>query len=67
MVVLLPSLIDEVREVIIEDVATKNMIGYSFVFAYIIGASFETIGLTLLTKQSMWDAIVQLPGNLWFV
>ena len=52
-----------------EDVATKNMIGYSFVFAYIIGASFDTIGLTLLTKQSMWDAdaIVQLPGNLWFV
>ena len=63
LVVLLPSLIDEAREVIIEDVATKNMIGYSFVFAYIIGASFDTIGLTLLTKQSMWDAIVQLVTN----
>ena len=56
----LPDLIDTARDVIIEDVATKNMIGYTFVFAYLVGAFLDSAGYILMFKDTLWQTIIGL-------
>ena len=61
----LPILIDEAREVIRRDIATKNMMGYTIAGSFFIGAFLETVGGTLLDPKikSFGDVIVQLITN----
>ena len=56
----LPSLIDEAREVIIQDIVTKNMLGYTIAGSFIIGAFLDTVGLTLLEIDSFGQVILNL-------
>ena len=61
----LPLLIDEARDVIRQDIATKNMMGYTIAGSFFIGAFLETVGGTLLDPKikSFGDVIVQLITN----
>ena len=54
----LPLLIDEAREVIRQDIATKNMMGYTIAGSFFIGAFLETVGGTLMEFKS-FGALIQ--------
>jgi len=67
----LPNMIDQTREVIVEDIATENMLGYTLALSYFVGAFFDTIGELLISERFLTDVIsdkefVALQGWLWF-
>ena len=68
----LPSLIDDAREVIVEDTATRNMMGYTIAFSYFLGSTLEIVGFTLMLRRSLKDAAVSLAsrreyyGYVWY-
>ena len=59
----LPRLIDEAREVIIQDIATRNMMGYTIAGSFFIGAFLDTVGLTLLELKSFGELILKLISD----
>jgi len=62
----LPLLIDEAREVISQDIATKNMMGYTIAASFFIGAFLDTVGVTLLELGSFGELILELvTGKFW--
>jgi len=67
----LPNMIDQTRDVIVEDIATENMLGYTIALSYFVGAFFDTIGELLISERLLTDVItdmefVGLLGWLWF-
>merc|ERR1719186_2039699 len=67
----LPNMIDQTRDVIVEDIATKNMLGYTIALAFFVGAFFDTIGELLISERLLTDVITDLEfvgllGWLWF-
>jgi len=60
----LPSDIDRVRNIIVEDIATKNMLGYTKATAYILGAVVDTLA-ELLDREMLLTDLTSDPV-LWF-
>ena len=59
----IPGLIDEARVVIIQEIATKNMLGYTIAGSFVIGAFLDTVGLTLLELDSLSQLINKLISD----
>ena len=67
----LPNLIDQTKDFIVEDIASKNMLGYTIAGSYFVGAFLDTIGELLITGRFIRDVIVKkeflfLMGWLWW-
>ena len=68
----LPSLIDDARDVIVEDTATRNMMGYTIAFSYFLGSTLEILGFTLMLRRSLQDSAASLAsrreyyGYVWY-
>ena len=68
----LPSLIDDAKEVIVEDTATRNMMGYTIAFSYFLGSTLEILGFTLMLRRSLQDTAASLAsrreyyGYVWY-
>ena len=56
----MPARLEEAREVIIKTIATRNMLGFTFVGAYIIGAILDTTAILLLYPNSLTDAVTRI-------
>ena len=61
----LPGRLEAAREVIVRSVATKNMMGYTFVAAYIIGAILDTVAILLLYPNSLAHALTLVLTDSW--
>ena len=59
----IPRLIDEARDVIIQDIATQNMMGYTIAGSFFLGAFLDTVGLTLLELKSFGELILKLISD----
>ena len=57
IIIELPKQIDEARDVIIQDIATKNMLGYTIIAAYMFGMVFDIVGFSLLEFKSLGETI----------
>jgi len=60
----LPNDIDLARDIIIEKIAKKNMLGYTIAFGYFLGAALDTIADFLFNERFLTDII--LDRCLWF-
>jgi len=60
----LPKDIDKARDSIIEDIATKNMLGYTIATAYFLGAALDTVGDFFVNERSLADLVTD--QGLWF-
>ena len=60
----LPSDIDRVKNMIIENIATKNMLGYSYAIAFILGAFIDTLA-EFLDREMLLSDLSSDP-ILWF-
>eukprot|EP00092_Neocalanus_flemingeri_P038742 GFUD01042184.1.p1 GENE.GFUD01042184.1~~GFUD01042184.1.p1 ORF type:complete len:479 (+),score=92.59 GFUD01042184.1:52-1488(+) len=61
----LPNLIDKTKDVIVADIATKNLFGYTIALSYFVGALFDTIGELVVNERLLADLITDL--ELWFI
>jgi len=67
----LPLLIDNAKEIIVEDIAKGNMLGYSVAASYFTGAALDTIATFLIDERFITDVftnpeLIFLLGWLWF-
>jgi len=64
MVLNLPNGIDKSREFIVEDIASNNMIGFTIVFSFFMGAALDTVADFLVEERFLTDIITD--QGLWF-